>query len=65
MDHNTAVLVILNAMQDIEKSSEETQKEIDTLLLAVSPDERDAVLQEARKKYERLESGLPLSHDVP
>jgi hypothetical protein len=64
MDHNTAVLVILNAMQDVERSPEETQKEIDTLLQAVSPDERAAVLQEAREKYEILESGLPLSPDV-
>ena len=64
MDHNTAVLVILNAMQDIEKSPEDVQKEIDTLLQAVSPDERDEVLKEAKQKYQRLESGLPLSPDV-
>ncbi len=60
MDHKTAVLVILNAMQDIEKSPEDIQKEINTLLKAVSPDDRDAVLEEAREKYKRVEARLPV-----
>ena len=65
MDRDTAVLVIINAMQDVDKSPGEIQKEIDTLLETVSPQERDAVMKEAKEKYDRLESGLPFSADSP
>jgi predicted transcriptional regulator len=63
MDRSTAVLVLINAMQEPEKSQEDIQKEIDTLLRAVNPGERDAVLKEAKEKYEKLAAGLPLGPD--
>jgi hypothetical protein len=58
MDHTTAVLLLINAMQS-DKTPEDITKELDTLLQTVSPDDRDAVLREAKQKYERLEAGLP------
>ena len=65
MDRNTAVLVLINAMQDVDKSPGDIQKEIDALLQTVNPDEREAILKEAKAKYDRLESGLPLDADSP
>ena len=64
MDHNTAVLVLINAMQDIEKSPEDIQKEIHVLLEAVTPDDRAAVLEEAKERYARLKAGLPFGPDL-
>jgi hypothetical protein len=54
MDHETAVLVLINAMQDVDKSPEDIRKEIDVLLETVTPDDREAVLREATEKYTKL-----------
>jgi hypothetical protein len=58
MDHRTAVLLLINALQS-DQTPEDIQKELDTLLQTVDSEDRDAVLKEAREKYERLEAGLP------
>ena len=52
MDHKTAVLVIVNAMQS-DKSPEDIQKEVDELLGTVAPGDREAVLKEATETYKR------------
>jgi hypothetical protein len=59
MDHKTAVLVIVNAMQS-DKSPEGIQREIDELLQTVAPEEREAVLREARETYRKVEARLPV-----
>jgi hypothetical protein len=59
MDHKTAVLVILNAMQS-DKNPEDIQSEIDELLKTVAPGEREAVLREATDTYKRVEARLPV-----
>ena len=63
MNHETAVLVLINAMQDVERSPEDIRKEIDTLLQAVNPADREAVLKEATEKHERLAAGMPFDVD--
>jgi hypothetical protein len=65
MDHNTAVAVLINAMQDAERSPDEINREVNTLLEAVSPGEREAVLKEATDAYSRLKAGLPFNFDSP
>jgi uncharacterized membrane protein len=62
MDHNTAVLVLINAMQS-DKTSEDIKKEIDTLLQTVVQEERDEILKEATEKYKRIAAGLPFNAD--
>ena len=52
MDHKTAVLVIVNAMQS-DKNPEDIQKEVDELLGTVAPGDREAVLKEATETYKR------------
>ncbi len=59
MDHKTAVLVIVNAMQS-DKNPEDIQSEVDVLLQTVHPDEREAVLKEATETYRRVEARLPV-----
>lgn len=59
MDHKTAVLVVINAMQS-DKSPEDIDREITTLLETVAPGDRDAVLKEARDTYKRVEARLPI-----
>jgi hypothetical protein len=59
MDHKTAVLVIVNAMQS-DKSPEDIQREVDLLLETVNPEEREAVLKEATETYKRVEARLPV-----
>ena len=59
MDHKTAVLVIVNAMQS-DKNPEDIQREVDSLLETVPPEEREAVLKEATDTYTRVEAGLPV-----
>ena len=58
MDHSTAVMVLINAMQS-DKSPEDIEREIHDLLEAVSPEDREQVLREASEQYKRLEAGLP------
>jgi len=59
MDHKTAVLVIVNAMQS-DKNPEDIQSEVDELLETVAPEEREAVLKEATETYKRVEARLPI-----
>ena len=59
MDHKTAVLVIVNAMQS-DKNPEDIQKEINELLQTVAPAEREAVLKEATETYKKVEARLPV-----
>jgi len=59
MDHKTAVLVVINAMQS-DKSPEDIDREITTLLETVAPGDRDAVVKEARDTYKRVEARLPV-----
>ena len=63
MDHSTAVMVLINAMQS-DKSPEDIEQEIQDLLEAVSPEDREAVLKEASQQYRRLEAGLPVEPDA-
>jgi hypothetical protein len=63
VDHSTAVMVLINAMQS-DKSPEEIEKEIQDLLEAVPPHEREPVLKEASEQYKRLEAGLPFDPDT-
>ena len=63
MDHSTAVMVLINAMQS-DKSPEDIEKEIHDLLEAVSPEDREAVLKEASQQYKRLEGGLPFEPEL-
>ena len=65
MDHKTAVLVLINAMQDADKLPEDVRREVNTLLEAVSPADRDAVLKEATDTFEKLKAGLPYQTDSP
>jgi hypothetical protein len=58
VDHSTAVMVLINAMQS-DKSPEDIEREIHDLLEAVSPGAREQVLREASEQYKRLEAGLP------
>ena len=64
MDHKTAVLVIVNAMQS-DKSPEDIQAEVDELLQTVAPDQREAVLNEARETCRKAALGLPIDPIVP
>lgn len=59
MDHKTAVLVIVNAMQS-DKNPEDIQSEVDELLETVAPEEREAVLKEATETCKRVEARLPV-----
>ena len=59
MDHKTAVLVIVNAMQS-DKSPEDIQREVDVLLETVNPEDREAVLKEAIETRQRVEARLPV-----
>ena len=59
MDHKTAVMVLVNAMQS-DKTPEDIQREIDTLLETIDPEDRANVLKEAREIYERVKARLPL-----
>jgi hypothetical protein len=63
VDHSTAVMVLINAMQS-DKSPEDIEKEIQDLLEAVPPGEREPVLKEASEQYKRLEAGLPFDPDT-
>lgn len=58
MDHSTAVMVLINAMQS-DKTPEDIEKEIHDLLEAIPPEDREPVLKEASEQYKRLEAGLP------
>jgi len=62
VDHSTAVMVLLNAMQS-DKSREDIDREIRDLLEAVPPEDREPVLKEASEQYRRLEAGLPFDPD--
>jgi len=62
MDHKTAVLVLINAMQS-DKNPVDIESEIKTLLETVAPGDREAVLKEARDAYARLEARLPVDPD--
>ena len=42
-----------------EDTPEGIQKEIETLLQTVVPEEREAVLKAATEQYKRLQAGLP------
>jgi uncharacterized membrane protein len=59
MDHKTAVLVIVNAMQS-DKTPEDILKEVNELLQAVAEEERDAVLKEATETHKKARLGLPV-----
>ena len=59
MDHKTAVVVIVNAMQS-DKNPEDIQTEVNELLGTVDPEARDAVLKEARETYKKAALGLPI-----
>ena len=59
MDHKTAVMVIVNAMQS-DKDAEDIRREIDELLQTVAADEREAVLKEATEIYRKVEARLPV-----
>jgi hypothetical protein len=63
MDHKTAVLVIVNAMQS-DKNPEDIQAEVDELLQTVNADEREAVLREATETYKRVEARLPVDGPI-
>jgi uncharacterized membrane protein len=63
VDHSTAVMILINAMQS-DKSREDIEKEIQDLLEAVPPEEREPVLKEASEQYQRLEAGLPFDPDA-
>jgi hypothetical protein len=64
MDHKTAVLVIVNAMQS-DKDPEDIQREVDELLQTVAPDQRDAVMHEAKETCKKAALGLPIDPIVP
>lgn len=64
MDHKTAVLVIVNAMQS-DKNPEDIQKEVNELLQTVAAEEREAVLNEATETYKRVEARLPVDPSIP
>jgi hypothetical protein len=64
MDHKTAVLVIVNAMQS-DKNPEDIQSEVDELLQTVAPDRREAVLNEATETCKKAALGLPIDPIVP
>ena len=64
MDHKTAVLVLVNAMQS-DKNPEDIQKEVDELLQAVAAEERAAVLKEATEMFQRVEAKLPVEPSTP
>jgi hypothetical protein len=64
MDHKTAVLVIVNAMQS-DKSPEDIQKEVDELLQTVDPGDREAVISEATETCKKAALGLPIDPIVP
>jgi uncharacterized membrane protein len=59
MDHKTAVLVILNAMQS-DKLPEDIQKEVNELLQTVAAEDREAVLKEATETYKKVQARLPV-----
>ena len=59
MDHKTAVLVILNAMQS-DKLPEDIQKEVNELLQTVAAEDREAVLKEATETYRKVQARLPV-----
>ena len=62
VDHSTAVMVLINAMQS-DKPQEDIEREIQELLEAVPPEDREPVLKEASEQYKRLEAGLPFDPD--
>ena len=64
MDHKTAVLVVVNAMRS-DKDPEDIQREVDELLQAVAPDQRDAVINEATETCKKAALGLPIDPIVP
>ena len=59
MDHKTAVLVIVNAMQS-DKDPKDIQSEVDELLQTVAEDEREAVLKDATETCKKAALGLPI-----
>jgi hypothetical protein len=63
VDHSTAVMVLINAMQS-DKSPEDIEKEIQDLLKAVPPEDREPVFKQASEQYKRLEAGLPFDPDT-
>jgi hypothetical protein len=64
MDHKTAVLVIVNAMQS-DKDPQDIKTEVDELLQTVAPDQREAVLNEATETCKKAALGLPIDPIVP
>ena len=64
MDHKTAVLVIVNAMQS-DKNPEDIQKEVNELLQTVPAEDRDAVLKEATETLKKAALGLPIDPLIP
>ena len=59
MDHKTAVMVLVNAMQS-DQAPEDIQKEIDALLETVSLEDRAKVLKDAKETFAKVEAGLPV-----
>jgi hypothetical protein len=64
MDRKTAVLVITNAMQS-DKDPEDIAREVDELLQTVDPDQREAVIAEAKDICKKAALGLPIDPIVP
>ena len=64
MDHKTAVVVIVNAMQS-DKNPEDIQTEVNELLGTVDQEERDAVLKEATETFKKAALGLPVDPLIP
>jgi len=55
-------MVLINAMQS-DKHQEDIEREIQELLEAVPPEDREPVRKEASEQYKRLEAGLPFDPD--
>ena len=64
MDHKTAVMVIVNAMQS-DKNPPDIQKEVDELLQTVASEDRKAVLEEAEETFKKAALGLPIDPLIP
>ena len=64
MDHKTAVVVIVNAMQS-DKNPEDIQTEVNELLGTVDPEARDTDMKEATETYKKAALGLPVDPLIP
>ena len=63
MDYNTAVLGFERDARYREITRGYPKRKF-MFLQTVRPEDRDAVLAEAREKYKRLESGMPFGPDL-